>query len=203
MTLARWLVSAQEAPSVALRDWDLGRHALLRTGTAFDAVRMPEGLVHAAVGGGQPREVADALTLALLGPVICDPGACYYALVPRATAQTWRSPLAVVRSTGCWLTVPRTDRNELSGIHWSVPPRTVGQLCAPADVDRLLRIGEAHRARAESTAALMNHGKNCAACSVGPPLCAEFMRLFQRVEQDARRHVAGLAKSADSNPTWS
>ncbi|MFI5755608.1 hypothetical protein [Streptomyces sp. NPDC051569] len=143
--LARWLTSAQEAPAVARRDWDVGRHALLRTGLTFDAIRVREQLVHAAVGTAQPDKVSGTLAEILDGPVIHDPAAWYYALVPAGTAETWHSPLATAKGPNCWLAVPRVDRTEPTGVHWAVPPEAIGRLCEVEAVDALLRIGQEQR----------------------------------------------------------
>ncbi|MFJ4921096.1 hypothetical protein [Streptomyces sp. NPDC088725] len=138
---ARWLASSLTQPAVAGQDWRDGRPAILRTGIVFDAVRMPQELVHAAVRGTADATVAAALAATLRGPVIRDPGVWYYALVPPKTTENWRSLLATVRGRGSWLGVPRPDRTAPPGIHWSVPPETAGRVCCPDAVAELLRLG--------------------------------------------------------------
>ncbi|MFF2522213.1 hypothetical protein [Streptomyces liangshanensis] len=141
--LARWLMSTIRTPDVAWQDWLNGRPAVLRTGVHFDAVRMPMELVHAAFSSTQPEIVSGGLAEVLDGPVIADPAAYYYALVPAGTAETWRSVLGVVRGRGGWLVVPRLDRTDPGGPYWAVPPVKVGKLCGAVDVAELLRVGQA------------------------------------------------------------
>ncbi|MFF2522415.1 hypothetical protein [Streptomyces liangshanensis] len=136
-------MSTIRAPDVARQDWLDGRPAVLRTGVEFDAVRMPMELVHAAFSSTQPEIVGGGLAEVLDGPVIADPAAYYYALVPPGSTETWRSPLGVVRGRGGWLVVPRLDRTGPVGPHWVVPPVRVGKLCGPVDVAELLRVGKA------------------------------------------------------------
>ncbi|MYZ36663.1 MULTISPECIES: hypothetical protein [unclassified Streptomyces] len=138
-----WLASSSRLPGKAHDHWyRQGRPALLPTGVIFDAVRMPAVLVHAAVGSAEPDSVAGELSKILKGPVIAETG-WYYALVPPRTTETWRSPLAVVRGRGAWLTVPRVDHTKPrhSGCHWSVPVEQVGKLCDPAGAAELLQVG--------------------------------------------------------------
>ncbi|MFE7128973.1 hypothetical protein [Streptomyces sp. NPDC057617] len=165
--IAEWLVTGSKEPEGAFRTWRTGRYAMVPTGTAFDAVRMPQELVHAAVGSWDPEVVAGALSEILDGPVIRDPDAWIYALVPPRTTETWRSPHAVVRGRGAWLAMPRTDliHPTQSRIYWAVPVDTVGQLCSPADVADLLRVGE-HRLAYQ---ALLEHATNCPACTAHRP----------------------------------
>ncbi|MFF3754536.1 hypothetical protein ACFYYH_29500 [Streptomyces sp. NPDC002018] len=138
-----WLASSLRHPDTAHRHWyDEGRPALLPTGVLFDAVRMPLGLVHAAVGSDRPAVVSGALAGRLDGPVISET-AWYYALVPPRTTETWGSPLAVVRGRGAWLVVPRVDwaGPRPVGPHWAVRVERAGKLCAPDAVAELLRVG--------------------------------------------------------------
>lgn len=139
--ISQWLVSCLREPAVALRDWSGGRHAILRTGVRYDAVKMPEQLVHAAVGSPAEATVADALATRLRGPVIRDPGGVYYALVPPQTTETWLSPSAVVLGRGAWLGVPRPDRTEPPGLHWSVPVTDTRRVCDAGVVAEFLRVG--------------------------------------------------------------
>ncbi|WP_046495100.1 hypothetical protein [Streptomyces odonnellii] len=141
--IARWLMSSSQVPSIAREDWAYGRPALLRTGVAFDAVKMPRELVHAAAASSDPATVSAALAEVLGGPVICQPGTWYYALVPPGTCAAWRSPLAVVRGEGGWLGIPREDQTEPHAVatYWTVPVSQVGGLCDPDAVAELLRVG--------------------------------------------------------------
>ncbi|MFD8916258.1 hypothetical protein [Streptomyces sp. L-9-10] len=124
---------------------------MLRTGRAYDAVKMPLTLVHAAAGSSAPDVVAGVLAEALDGPVICHPSAWYYALVPPGTCETWRVAEAVVRGPGAWLGIPRPDRTEPTAVtpYWAVPVGQAGKLCTAEAVAELLRVG---RTRFEGTA---------------------------------------------------
>ncbi|MFJ9029158.1 hypothetical protein ACIRQP_11655 [Streptomyces sp. NPDC102274] len=143
--IARWLTSSSPDPAVAKEAWYHGRPAMLRTGGAYDAVRMPWMLVHAAAESSVPNVVAGVLAEVLDGPVICHPGVWYYALVPPGTCETWRCTEAVVRGRGGWLGIPRPDRTEAASVnpYWAVPVQQVGTLCAPDEVAKLLRVGRA------------------------------------------------------------
>ncbi|MFE2033677.1 hypothetical protein ACFXBB_10480 [Streptomyces scopuliridis] len=149
--IAWWLTSFSPHSAVAHEAWQDGRPAMLRTGGPYDAVRMPLALVRAAAESSAPDVVAGVLAEVLDGPVVCHPGAWYYALVPAGTCETWRAAEAVVRGRGGWLGIPRPDRTEPTPVtpYWAVPVVRVGQLCAPDAVAELLRGG---RARLEGTA---------------------------------------------------
>ncbi|MFB6983986.1 hypothetical protein [Streptomyces scopuliridis] len=145
--VARWLTSYSRHPEVAREAWRYDRSAMLRTGGAYDAVRMPLTLVHAATGSRIAGVVAGVLAEVLDGPVICHPGLYYYALVPPGTAETWRSAVGVVRGAGGWIGVPRPDRTEPTPVapYWAVPAEVVDKLCSADDVAELLRLGRARR----------------------------------------------------------
>ncbi|MFD8965502.1 hypothetical protein ACFV0C_10935 [Streptomyces sp. NPDC059568] len=87
--------------------------------------------------------MSSALAERLGGPVIADPVAWYYALVPRGTSETWQSPLADVRGRGSWLGIPSADRTDpsTSGVYWIVPVTTTGDLCDADAVAELLAAG--------------------------------------------------------------
>ncbi|PVE04653.1 hypothetical protein Y717_10685 [Streptomyces scopuliridis RB72] len=143
--IARWLTSSSRAPAVAHEAWQNDRPAMLRTGRPYDAVRMPRSLVHAAAESSAPDVVAAMLAEVLDGPVICHPGAWYYALVPPETCRSWRAAEAVVRGPGAWLGIPRPDRTEPTPVtpYWAVPVEQVGKLCTAEAVAELLRVGRA------------------------------------------------------------
>ncbi|MFF3749838.1 hypothetical protein ACFYYH_05150 [Streptomyces sp. NPDC002018] len=142
--VARWLASSIQTPDFAFDDWANGQPAVLRMGRIMDAVRMPQELVYAAIGSNTPAAVSRALAEILRGPVICHPGQWLYALVPPRTAETWRSPHAVVRGSGGWLGVPRPDLTEPSAVstYWAVPLARTGNLCNPEAVAKLLADGQ-------------------------------------------------------------
>lgn len=114
---------------------------MLRAGGTFDAVRIPQELVHAAVHSTVEVVVNGALADILDGPVIRDPAKWYYALVPPGTAGAWRSRWGTVLGSGAWVAVPQVDRVEGPGVHWAVPVEEVGQLCSAHRVATLLEHG--------------------------------------------------------------
>nr|WSZ97005.1 hypothetical protein OH820_16245 [Streptomyces sp. NBC_00857] len=135
-----WLASANVDPESAYRDWRDGVPAVLGTGSVFDAIKMPDRLVHAAIGSTEQSIVRDVLA-ELGGPVIWAPACWYYALVPAGTAASWRSPHSSALGRGWYLAAPRLDRNGPSGVHWAVPVGQPGKLCTPESVAELLRTG--------------------------------------------------------------
>jgi hypothetical protein len=181
----RWLASSLREPDQAYHEWADGRLAILRTGVLYDAVRMPEELVHAAVGSTVPGVVSGVLAEVLGGPVVCEPGRWYFALVPPGTCEVWRSGVSVVRGRGGWLGIPGVDRTVPSAVvpYWAVPVEQVGGLCPAAAVSELLRVG---RERCEGTAgavhsvayvALLEHTEECTACAMETSPCAVGARL--------------------------
>ncbi|MFF5565344.1 DUF6415 family natural product biosynthesis protein [Streptomyces sp. NPDC012623] len=128
-------------------------------------------LVHAGVAGGVPSGVCGALSV-LGGPVICDPGVWFYALVPVGTAGVWAGPPGVVLGAGVWCAVPSVGSTVPEGRrpYWSVPPESPGQLCDPERVAALLRAGRERLETVErlesAHRALLDHLQACSACSV-------------------------------------
>ncbi|MGW0862400.1 hypothetical protein [Streptomyces sp. NPDC002611] len=128
-------------------EWDsAAKLAMIPLGRLFDAVRIPEGVVHAATGSEEPSIIAAGLSRCLNGPVIHDPGfGRYYALVPPGTAKEWPSPLAECLTEGTFLGVPPVHRAELTELrqasYWSVPMSRAGALCRAADVLALVVAG--------------------------------------------------------------
>lgn len=140
-TVEGWLASAHPSPDTVRREWSsAAKLVLIPLGRAFDAVRLPDRIVHGAVGSEDPAVASDRLAQCLGGgPVIHDPGfRRYYALVPVGTSQTWLTPLADCLGEGTYLGVPRADCTELDewtqGSYWVVPMTRPGRLCAAADV---------------------------------------------------------------------
>ncbi|QUI32421.1 hypothetical protein H9W91_17305 [Streptomyces alfalfae] len=136
--LSNWLAHAQDGSEQAWLEWETSGVALLPLGRRFNAVRMPEPLVYAALDTTEPQEVARFLTQVLAGPVIYDGrtmGGTYYALVepreqtdePRAWKHEGAAPLL---SDGTFLGVPRLDRTQPPGTHWIVRPAFEGDLCS-------------------------------------------------------------------------
>ncbi|MFI1864770.1 hypothetical protein [Streptomyces jumonjinensis] len=142
--IGRWLAASLDAPADAWAAWREGSHAMLPAGVRFDAVRLPVELVHAAAADSPHATVAEHLTAALDGPVICDPARWYYALVPARTSETWTSGLARCLGFGTWLGVPRPDLTEHALLHWSTPMNAPGALCDPTAVAALAERGHEH-----------------------------------------------------------
>lgn len=151
----QWLMSAHKTPGQARAEWRTTGMTLLPLGTLFSVVRIPLRLALAPIGGTRPGPEADEfLALALEdGPVICDPaGRRYYALVPASTPTTWKQAAEDWRrdevdclGRGVYLGVPRLDRTEPDpslDSYWSVPMSSVGVLCAPLTVARLIAAGQ-------------------------------------------------------------
>ncbi|MEV6539952.1 hypothetical protein [Streptomyces sp. NPDC051665] len=147
-TAEEWLASAHPSPSIVCEEWDsIAQLALIPLGRGFEAVRIPEDVVHAFVGSDDPATVNAHLAESLNGgPVIRDPGFHrYYALVPPGTAEAWRAPVAECITAGTYLGVPRADRVESNGgtrtSYWSVPMSRPNGLCTAADVLTLVKVG--------------------------------------------------------------
>lgn len=81
-SMGMWLASSHPTPEKPWREWGESGIAVLPTGAAFDAVRIPEDVVHAAVESTDLDTVGVALAERLDGPVIHDArGRNYYVLV--------------------------------------------------------------------------------------------------------------------------
>ncbi|CAM5718540.1 hypothetical protein SALBM135S_02764 [Streptomyces alboniger] len=118
---------------------------MLRLGRRFDAVRLPEALVHAAVETKAAEDVAIRLARRLDGPVIYDGramGGTYYALMRSHGAPVWEHEDTAPRlSAGSYLGVPRPGHIRPPGIYWVVPPRFEGHLCERTRVAALVVAG--------------------------------------------------------------
>ncbi|MEU4796930.1 hypothetical protein [Streptomyces sp. NPDC023327] len=140
--LSDWLAHSQQAPEQARREWADTGVALLPLGRRFEAVRLPERLVLAAVCTTDPQQIAVLLGRALNGPVIHDNramGGTYYALTRPRTGRAWaHQAIAPCLGTGTYLGVPRLDRRKPPGTHWTIPPRFEGDLCEPCTVAALI-----------------------------------------------------------------
>ncbi|WP_328930680.1 hypothetical protein OG429_40790 (plasmid) [Streptomyces sp. NBC_00190] len=153
-TMADWLAGSHARPEQVRAEWRERGIAVLPIGSAFDAVRLPEQLVHAAVGDRALGQAYTdfALEVHLDGPVIHDGhGRNYYALVPAGTVSAWRSAAgAECLGLGTHLGVPALDVHEYGPTHpvyWAaVGPRPA--YCDPASVALLVRIGAARLAEA-------------------------------------------------------
>ncbi|MFC9507560.1 hypothetical protein [Streptomyces sp. NPDC057002] len=144
----RWLASAHPSPDTARGEWSsAAKLAVIPLGRVFEAVRLPERVVHRAVASADRDTVSDRLARCLSGaPVIHDPGfRRYYALVPPGTAQMWCTPVAECLGQGTYLGVPRADRIELDeygqASYWAVPVVRPGRLGMAVDVLALAMTG--------------------------------------------------------------
>jgi hypothetical protein len=147
-TVEEWLASAHPSPDMARREWSSpAKLALIPLGKAFEAVRLPERIVHRAVACADPHGVSDRLARCLgSGPVIHDRGfRRYYALVPPGSAQAWCQPTVECLTEGTHLGVPRVDRTEFDerthASYWAVRVAGPGHLCTAADVLALAMAG--------------------------------------------------------------
>lgn len=135
----------QSAPGHAFWEWKGSGVALLPLGSRFDAVRLPEALVQAAVGATAPQEAAARLARIVVGPVIYDGrtlGGSYYALTKPSRARAWQHQDSAPRlSSGTYLGVPGLDRTGPPGTYWLVRPRFEGDLCEPAAVAAVIDLG--------------------------------------------------------------
>ncbi|WP_405948343.1 hypothetical protein OG588_19010 [Streptomyces prunicolor] len=146
-TVDGWLASAHPSPSTVWSEWsNAGKLALIPLGHSFEAVRIPEEVVHAVVRSDEPTIVSTQLAQRAGGPVIHDPWFHrYYALVPPGTSQAWTARAADCLGEGTYLGVPRTDRTDpgehTQASYWSVPMTQPGALCMAADLLELVILG--------------------------------------------------------------
>ncbi|MFG2989980.1 hypothetical protein ACGFZK_11935 [Streptomyces sp. NPDC048257] len=155
---ADWYARCLGEPGAAHAAWQEHGVAVLPLGVRFEAVRIPDGLAHAAVQSIEDRVVDLALTLALEGPVIHDArGRNHYALVEPGTAERWRSRSAVeCLGHGTYLGVPDMGRDRSGSdrsLYWAAAPGPGAYFCRVAAVRLLVRVGAARLAEAEAGAA--------------------------------------------------
>ncbi|MFF4061508.1 hypothetical protein ACFYZ8_35175 [Streptomyces sp. NPDC001668] len=142
-----WVASAHPSPGMVWDEWSsVAKLALIPLGHNFEAIRVPESLVHVAAMSEEPPTVGVQLAQHLRGPVIHDPGfRRYYALVPVGTATEWTAPDAECLSSGTYLGVPRADHTEMDehtrASYWSVPMTRPGHLCSAEAVLALVIVG--------------------------------------------------------------
>ena len=156
-----WLLStlAEHRRARARLEWREEGVAMLPLGTLFSAVRLPIRLITAITGPLKLPEIDAFLADALDGgPVVCDlNGLRYYALVPASVPRTWRDAAhewrdadADVLGRDTLLGVPRLDATEATPArtsYWSVPMESMGMLCAPVKVARLIAAAQDQMAR--------------------------------------------------------
>ncbi|MFD3513413.1 hypothetical protein [Streptomyces sp. NPDC058657] len=137
---AGWLAHAHGSPEAASLEWTERNVAVLPLGTRFDTVRIPVGIIYAALGTRSRTVVGPLLELALHGPVIQDSERWFYPLVPVGGAPDWTAPAGTYLARG-WLGVPRPDQLAPPGMYWCVPAREPGRLCDLARVAALVEAG--------------------------------------------------------------
>ncbi|MBW5423329.1 hypothetical protein GKQ77_17450 [Streptomyces sp. BG9H] len=129
----------------AWHEWADRGVALMPLGQRFEAARLPERLVLAAMCTTDPQQLTTLLGRALNGPVIYDNlamGGTYYALMqPRADRAWAHQAVAPCLGAGSYLGVPRIGRTGPPGTYWVVPPRFEGDLCEPETVAALITYG--------------------------------------------------------------
>ncbi|MFI5617539.1 hypothetical protein [Streptomyces sp. NPDC051567] len=171
-TMTDWLAGSHHQPGQVRAEWRERGISVLPVGHRFDAVRLPEPLVHAAVhpavhAAGAPAGPCRApagtgLAGHLDGPVIHDGrGRTYYALVPPGTATTWRAaaPGVTCLGPGTHLGVPAEgllEYHPAHPVHWTAAT-TRRRHCDPASVALLVRAGTARLAEAAG------HPQGCSA----------------------------------------
>ncbi|MEV5975775.1 hypothetical protein [Streptomyces sp. NPDC052114] len=142
-----WFACTLQTPEQARREWADTGIALLPLGHRFDAVRLPDALVHASVGSTAAEEVSRRLGQLLRGPVIYDGrtmGGTYYALIRPIERSVWRhQDIAPRLGTDTYMGVPRLTRTEPPGTYWVVRPRFQGDLCDLPAVESLVTAGHA------------------------------------------------------------
>ncbi|MEU9556085.1 hypothetical protein [Streptomyces fumanus] len=154
LAVEAWLLSTHPSPRHARTEWLRHGVALLPLGGLFSAIRLPGRLVQVLAASTDPADVDAFLADALDGsPVICDmQGPRYYVLVspgvPRTwhdAADDWRKDDVECLGRNAYLGVPHPSaaRFPERGIasYWSVPMTSVGELCAPLTVARLIAAG--------------------------------------------------------------
>lgn len=124
-------------------EWAERDVALLPLGVRFSVVRLPERLVHAALGSSDPDTVTGELAARLHGPVIHDTysyGRPYYPLIQWHAGVVWDGgDDAPCLGEGAYMGVPHIRRTTPPGTYWLIPPRREGDLCRPEAVQQLIQ----------------------------------------------------------------
>ncbi len=137
-TAARLLTASREAAHEAEDGWWRVGVALFLVGPAWDAVKLPEHLVHhVAAGRDRGRVWAMLHCLGVTGPVFRDRGT-YVVLVPPGTADAWDAAAECVTTTDRelhYIGLPAPHTCEGSRAHWVIPPN---ETLSPASAVRAL-----------------------------------------------------------------
>lgn len=145
-SMTEWLADSHPDPKQAYAEWESRGVAVIPVGVRFGAVRIPEAVVHAAVGSTDADEVGVALAEGLDGPVIHDArGRNFYALVRPEACMDWGSSFPGVERLApqTHLGVPAIERCEntpKTPIYWAVPGIRPGHCDANA-TGLLIRAG--------------------------------------------------------------
>ncbi|MET8749552.1 hypothetical protein ABZW32_05635 [Streptomyces sp. NPDC004667] len=148
----RWLAGSNPQPQQAEAEWQEHGLALLRLGR-FEAVRIPDDIVHAATESSVSGVADLAVAWALEGAVIHDArGRNHYALVEPGTSERWRIRAGVeCLGPGTHLGVPDTTLVRATPhrpIHWAALPPSGAYFCRTAAIRLLVRVGAARIAEA-------------------------------------------------------
>lgn len=157
-TMTDWLAASHDHPERVRAEWRERGIALVPIGRRFDAVRLPERLVFAALGteGRSYAHTDFGLEDGLGGPVIHDGhGRNYYAIVPAGTVREWRSraPGVECLGSGTYFGVPSVDvleYDETHPVYWASLGGS-SRFCEPASVSFLVRVGVARLAEIEES----------------------------------------------------
>lgn len=141
-----WLLGAAADEMEARRDWMNRGVAVLKCGRLFRALRVPEGLVQAAVGTTDRDETDAGLARALLGgPVVHDTAARTYSALLAADAGP--TPSLMQAGTGFladdFIGIPDPGLTRAGdGVrYWSVPLADGFGLCGVPAVAQLVEVG--------------------------------------------------------------
>ncbi|MEV0266750.1 hypothetical protein AB0I49_36125 [Streptomyces sp. NPDC050617] len=119
------MTNTQVAAQAAESEWWRRGVALFLVGPAWDAVKLPERLVHGvAAGSGRGRVRAMLHGLGVTGPV-ARVGASYVVLVPPGTAAEWNAAAECVSTTAReahYMGLPSPHSCEGPRAHWVIPP---------------------------------------------------------------------------------
>ncbi|MEU2955312.1 hypothetical protein ABZ829_29390 [Streptomyces xanthochromogenes] len=141
--ITAWLAGPVPEAVPALREWERSPAAVpvIALGARFEAVRIADAVVHAAVSSTAHATLAWFLAEYLQGAVIRDSG-LYYALVPTRTARDWQALASRCLGRGAGLAIPHPTCRRGPRTHWVVPPERVGDVCDPVRVADLVRVGQ-------------------------------------------------------------
>lgn len=146
ITVRTWLLQAAPGEMRARREWANHGVTLLKCGVLFRALRMPSGLVQAALGTTDQVEIDERLVQALLGgPVVRDmTNQTYSALLPATAGPTpslKQAGTAFLGDDFIGLPDPSLTRAGDGPRYWSVPMNECLDLCSVPAVAQLVEVG--------------------------------------------------------------